>query len=409
MHERLLIAGFTVLRIFKGDKSVTQLQTPADSASCGVVLKPGSRYLIYAYGPEDNGRISTNLCMRTALVEQATQDIEVLDAATRPVSVASQPTAPERRFYEALEWIHSHPDDDDTMTRAIAIADQLAKSDPLSGLSQALRAEIFSIWLLAYDGEPVEQQNTALALIDEALRINPKLAQAHVARARIYASASKRTEAEAEIQAALRIQPQLPSAFFVQAEIYRRANNSSKATDWIWNYIEVVKQPVLKANGHQWYGDMYRDIAYHPEAVNREVSLLIARAAYQKSINLDPSDVRRLVNFSAFLNDLPADMQQPRSTLPRLWRWKKTPLLATTLRPHAIKRFKSMATHWIYRRFGKRLRRLKLLPESRYTKQCSSGAFVKSFTCACPVSRFGLNHLLVSWVVVPTSNNGNLR
>jgi len=245
--------------------------------------------------------------MRTALVEQATQDIEVLDAATRPVSVVSQPTAPERRFYEALELIHSHPDDDDTMTRAMAIADQLAKSDPLSGLSQALRAEILSIWLLAYDGEPVEQQNTALALIDEALRINPKLAQAHVARARIYASASKRTEAEAEVQAALRIQPQLPSAFFVQAEIYRRANNSSKAADWIWNYIEVVKRPVLKANGHQWYGDMYRDIAYHPEAVNREVSLLIARSAYQKSINLDPSDVWRLVNFSAFLNDLPAD------------------------------------------------------------------------------------------------------
>lgn len=307
VHERLLVAGFTPLRKFKGDPSATELDTPADAAACGVTLKPGSRYLVYAYGPDDNGRISTNLCMRTAQAEDAAQEIEILNATTRPASMVSRKTGPERRFDEALDLLYARPDDADTMAHTVAIAGQLAQSDPFSGYSQALRAELLSMQLLANNGEPAERQGEVLALIDEALRINPKLVQVHVAKARTYASVSRLNDAQAELQTALRLQPQLPSAIFVQAEIYRRANNSAKAADWIRNYIAVVTQPVLKANGHQWYGNMYRDIAYHPEAVNREVNLLMARSALQMSIDLDPNNVDRLVNFVAFLNDLPAD------------------------------------------------------------------------------------------------------
>jgi tetratricopeptide (TPR) repeat protein len=307
VRERLLIAKFTMLRMFKGDRSVTELETPAQSASCGVALKPGSQYLVYGYGPEDSGRISTNLCTRTALVEESVQDIEILNGATRLVSVVFQPTAPERRFNEALDLIHSYPDDDEKLSQALAISDELVQSDPLSGFSQALRAEVGSIRLLAANGKPVEQQNETLALIDEALSINPKLAHAHVAKARIYASMSRPNDANAEIQAALRMQPQLPSALFVQAEIYRRANDSAKAEEWMRYFISTSKQPVQKSNGHGWIANMWRDHAYHPEAVNREVNLLMARYAYQKSVDLDPDNARKLTTFAAFLNDLPSD------------------------------------------------------------------------------------------------------
>lgn len=307
INERLLVAEFAALRIYKGDKSPTQLETPAEASACGVALEPGWRYLVYAYGPDDNGRISTSRCMRTALAEQSDQDIEILNTATRPVSVVFQPSGPELRFNEALELIHSHPGDEEEQLQAMAIAEELAQSDPLSGYSQALQAEVLSIWLLAYDGEPVEQKQEALALIDEALRINPKLAQAHVARARTYASVSMLAEAEAEIETALRIQPKLNSAFFVQAEIYRGSGNSAKAAEWMRNFMAATKEPAQKANGYQWLGNMWRDFAYHPEAVNREVNLLMARSAFQGSVDLDPDDAGRLVNFSAFLNDLPAD------------------------------------------------------------------------------------------------------
>ena len=307
INERLLVAEFVALRIYKGDKSPTHLQTPVEAGACGLVLQPGSRYLVYAYGPEGNGRILTYRCMRTAPAEQSYQDIEILNAATRPVSVVFQPSGPELRFNEALDLILSYPGDDEKQLQAMATAEELARSDPLSGYSQALRAEILSAWLLAYDGKPDEQQKEALALIDEALRINPKLAQAHVTKARTYASVFMLAEAEAEIETALRIQPQLNSALFVQAEIYRRSGNSAKAADWMRNYMIATKDPIQKANGYQWLGNMWRDIAYHPEAVNREVNLIMARNALKGSVDLDPDNAARLVNYSAFLNDLPAD------------------------------------------------------------------------------------------------------
>ena len=247
--------------------------------------------------------------MRTTLAEESTEDLEILNALTKPVSVVFQLSGPELRFNEALDLIHSYSGEGEgeELSQAMAIAEELYRSALLSGYSQALRAEMLSTWQLADDGEPMELRQEIFALTDEALRINPKLAQAHVARARTYARASKLMEAEEEIQTALRIQPQLDSAIFVQAEIYRRPNSYSKAESWMRNFIAVTKQPVQKANGYQWLGNMWRDIAYHPEGLNRQVNLLMATSAFQSSINLDPHDARRLVNFAAFLNEYPAD------------------------------------------------------------------------------------------------------
>jgi tetratricopeptide (TPR) repeat protein len=309
VEEHLLVADFSTQHIYKGEQSPTQVETRTEADACGVALKPGSRYLVYAHGPDETGRIFTGRCLRTALAEESTQDIEILNAVTMPASALLHPAAPELRFNEALDLIHSGTSEgkDEELSQAMMIAEELAGSEPLSGFSQALQAEILSIFLLAEYNEDIELQQQVFGLTDEALRINPNLAQAHVARARAYANSRKFMEAEEAIQTAFRIQPQLPSAIFVQADIYRLSNHSMPAWNWIRSFIAVVKQPAKKANAYQWLGNMWRDYAYHPEAVNREMHLTMAKVAYRSSIDLGPNDAWRLINFAVFLNEYPAD------------------------------------------------------------------------------------------------------
>jgi len=304
-----LVAEFNALRIYKGDASFTQVETPADPKDCGITLERGVRYLVYAFGPGENNRISTSRCSRTALAESSADEQAILSSLTKPVSVVYQPPESERRFTEALDLIHLSIEEPDTegISRAMAISEQLARSDPFSGYSQALQAELRSTWELADNRQPVEMQQEILKLTDEALRINPKLAQAHVARARTHMRASRLSDAQAEIQAAFRLAPRILTGIFVQAEIYRRANDSARAEKWMIDYMVATKDPVQKANGYQWLGDMRRDIAYHPEAVNREMNLLLAKATYLSSTQLDPGDARRYVTLAAFLNEYVAD------------------------------------------------------------------------------------------------------
>jgi len=316
VNERVQVATFEATRVYKGPKSPTRVETPVQGDSCAVNFERGSMYLVYAYQPEPDV-VSTSQCMRTALQTEAVRDIEVLDAALRPKSVVVQPSGPAKRFQTAMDLIHSHvgggderwqdPKLSENLMKAMQVADELAKSDPLSGYSQAIGGELISIWRLRDDGRPIEAQQDALMLTENALRIAPRLAQAHVAKARIYAKAGRHQEATEAIQHAFEIDPQLDSAMFVQADIYRLSGNRAKAEEWIQYFIEATPQPVQKANGHEWLGRIYRDTAYKPEPYNRDVDLMLAKSHFRTSINLDPKDPWRLVNFAAFLNEYAAD------------------------------------------------------------------------------------------------------
>jgi hypothetical protein len=309
VNERWLVADFEALRVYKSDSPVTHLQAPTDPEDCGIPLKTGIRYLVYAYGPDEDNRYSTNMCTRTAAAEESTEELEILSSLSKPVSVVFQPSRSEKRFNEALELIHLTIDepDPDAVARATEISGELAQSDAFSGYSQTLQAEWLSTWQLSDDGKPIELQQEILALTDEALRINPKLAQAHVPRARTYMRAFRLMDASAEIQAALRLAPQLAGAIFVQAEIYRRLGDWSNAGDWMNDFMAATQSPVQKANGMQWLGDMSRELAYHPEATTREMNLIMGRTYYQSATQLDPGNARRLVTVAAFLNEYVAD------------------------------------------------------------------------------------------------------
>src|SRR2546427_13220473 len=85
--------------------------------------------------------------------------------------------------------------------------------------SEALRAEI-------------------VRLTEEALRLNPQLAQAYVARARAVLRASKYDEANKAIDAALGLDPNLSGALFLRAEILRRTKRVSEAETWYLKFID---------------------------------------------------------------------------------------------------------------------------------------------------------------------------
>jgi len=307
VDKPLLLAQFNPLRVWKGVRSATILETAVDPQSCGLSLESGSLYLVYAYGPDDEGRIETNRCTRTALAAESSRDIGVLDALLEPAPASAQYAATEKRFRDALGLIHSYSGAGDELSRAMEEAQLLSQSDPASGYSQTLLAEMLSTWELGQNGEPEKLRIEIIELADEALRQNASLAQAHVAKARTYARASMLLEAETEIAKALAIEPQLESAIFQQAEIYRRSGNLAKADAWYRNFIAVAEVPARKSNGYYWLGKMYQDAANSLEGQQRDMYLSRARYAYQHMVDLDLNGAWKLVNFAIFLNGHVAD------------------------------------------------------------------------------------------------------
>jgi tetratricopeptide (TPR) repeat protein len=315
--HHLLVAEFEPLRVFKSPGKMTQVETPAGVDACGVIFEPGATYLLYADEAEEPATVSTSQCMRTALEKASAKDIEILSAAAVRKSAAFQPAGGNPELVRALGLTYAYAGCGEErwqdsrfvqgLSEAMRIADEMAASDPLSGHSQALRAELISIWNLADGGKPMESQVEVLRLTDEALQINPALPNAYIARARMYAKTFRIKEAEEEIQKALRIDPGLDHARFAQAEISRLANNSAKAYEWIRSYIEATPGTLQKASGYEWQGRMYRDIAYHPQAFNREANLQMAQASFYMAVQLDSKDPWRQIVMATFLNEHMAD------------------------------------------------------------------------------------------------------
>ena len=69
-------------KIWKGqDCGELTLTTGLGDADCGYGFEVGKSYLIYAF--QENGGLATNICTRTAKVDQAAEDLAVLGAPAR--------------------------------------------------------------------------------------------------------------------------------------------------------------------------------------------------------------------------------------------------------------------------------------------------------------------------------------
>jgi tetratricopeptide (TPR) repeat protein len=221
-------------------------------------------------------------------------------------TAGAQSPAPAAQYQQALDLIHEYNGSGDQLGRAMQIAEQLMSSQPQSGYAQTLIAEMISTWQLKDGGEPKGNYAAAMQMTEQALTLNPALAQAHVARARALLKSGLSIEAGINVDAALAKDPQLSGAQFMKADLYRRTNRVSEAETWYRKFIEGVPAPQRKANGYAWMGDMYKSAAHNSP---REWAAYIAKArdAYQKGVDLDPQGPWRTVNFAVFLNNEAGD------------------------------------------------------------------------------------------------------
>jgi tetratricopeptide (TPR) repeat protein len=201
---------------------------------------------------------------------------------------------------------HAFSGSGDELQKARQIADALAKSDPKSGYSQVLHAEALSTWRLDQKGQPADIRDQVLALADEAIKLNPNLAQAHVAKARALVRSSLYERANASIDAALKLEPNLSGALFLRAQIFRRTGAISEAEAWHKKFIDSTPHAARKANGYGWLGTMYEE-AGAKDPANRAAWTAKARTAYENEIRIAPEGAWRNRNFAVFLNDHAAD------------------------------------------------------------------------------------------------------
>jgi hypothetical protein len=225
------------------------------------------------------------------------------------IAITSVAAAPPSPIYEqALDLIHAYSGSGNELQRAMQLAEVLSKSEPKSGYAQVLYAEALSTWRLDQDGEPTVLRDQIIAMSDEALRLNPSLAQAHIAKARALVRSSLYTQANSSIDAALLIDPTLSGAIFLRAEVFRRTGAVGEADTWYRKFIDSTSSLTRKSNGYAWLGTMYQDAAQN-DSVNRKALTAKARAAYENMLSLAPDGAWKNVNFAIFLNDHAADFE----------------------------------------------------------------------------------------------------
>lgn len=209
-------------------------------------------------------------------------------------------------YEKALELIHAYSGSGDELQRAMQLAKALSSTHPKSGYSETLYAEAASTWNLDQDGQPSELRDQIVALCDAALKLNPRLAQAHVAKARALVRSSMYGQANSSIDTALSLDQNLSGALFLRGEIFRRTGTPKEAENWYLKFIQATPSSSRKANGYYWIGRAYQDAASH-DVSNRKVFTAKARNAYEAMLKLEPRGAWRNVNFAIFLNDHAAD------------------------------------------------------------------------------------------------------
>jgi tetratricopeptide (TPR) repeat protein len=233
----------------------------------------------------------------------------MLLCACRPlVETSSSDTAP-AGYEQALDLIHAFSGSGDQLTQAMNIAKALEKSHPSSGYSQTLLAEALSTWELEQDGTPEQLREDIVKLADEALRLNPKLAQAHVAKARALVRASMYKDAYEATEFALTLDPKLSGAIFLRAEVFRRMGKLSEAEVWYRKFIDSTPSRTRKSNGYYWLAHMY-DHAARANPAEAKALTANARNAYEQMVAFDPDGAWKMVNFAIFLNGYAADFDE---------------------------------------------------------------------------------------------------
>jgi tetratricopeptide (TPR) repeat protein len=231
--------------------------------------------------------------------------LSIVLVMTHAVAVSAKESVPPD-YEKALDLVHSFSGAGDELRRAMAIAESLSRSHPKRGYAETIVAEMQSTFNLGQDGQPDELRAQILALTDEALRLNPDLAQAYVVRARVFVRMSQYDLAGQAIDAALRLDPANSGAYFLRAEMFRRTDRVAEAETWYLKFIAGTPSITRKANGYGWLATLYEDAAWRSPTLWASL-VSKARGAHEKGLELDPNSAWRNVNFAIFLNNQAGD------------------------------------------------------------------------------------------------------
>ena len=110
--DDITTVGFSVSTVWKGAvEENTTLTTPPTGGSCGFAFLEGEEYVVYAYKPTgDESRLSASICSRTALLQEAQEDVDAFGEGNAPQG-GTAGTSPEQP-----------PDTGTNMTRTIILA-----------------------------------------------------------------------------------------------------------------------------------------------------------------------------------------------------------------------------------------------------------------------------------------------
>lgn len=88
------VARVAVTEVFTGEVGEeVEVHTPPDSAACGYAFEVGREELVYAV-LDDDGRLQTNLCDRTAPVAEADDDLAALGDGSEPAALPQDDARP---------------------------------------------------------------------------------------------------------------------------------------------------------------------------------------------------------------------------------------------------------------------------------------------------------------------------
>jgi tetratricopeptide (TPR) repeat protein len=133
-------------------------------------------------------------------------------------------------------------------------------------------------WVKARKTETDKQEvESALANIREAIRLDPRLAEAHIRLGEIYANTGQPQDGIREARSALKISPGSAEAYTVLGQAFAKAGQFAEAEN---AYREAVKR-----KPSDWHGHLLLGLFYYNRGRNAE-----ARAAWEEARKLTPDN-----------------------------------------------------------------------------------------------------------------------
>jgi tetratricopeptide (TPR) repeat protein len=249
-------------------------------------------------------RWGSAVCMAMACAGALAADARRTTAKAIATASPAQRQA-DQSFAQGLALIQAHRWGLDLSKQSMDLARGLLRQAPRSGYGQVLQAEYLAKWQISPVGHAAGVTTMAFALTDEALKFNPRLAQAHATRARLYLRQGDLVLAQGALTQALRLNRRLPQALLLQGDIHRRQGDVAAAETWYRRYVDHVP-PRQQSEGHRWIAEMHleRAIASH----NQDgLAVAKARAAFESMLMLSQGEDWGHLDHAIFLNTMARD------------------------------------------------------------------------------------------------------